>query len=221
MTSYDITSHDATRHNNATALLCTDHILARLHARLTLTPCSSIMIKLSPKRAAILTVPCIAHPPPHTFTTLDPTLTRLASASVGMGIPLGLASPDGREAPLYASDIPGSIFGMMGDDNASDWSLRKLPNLLRQLPESTQKRMVGITTPMIYAGMFGTVFSWHTEDQSLSSLNYLHTGAPKSWYGIKPSDAFRSVMSCPVQSCPAMSHVYSYEFGFATATSNR
>ena len=108
---------------------------------------------------------------------------------------LGLASPDTRDAPLYASDVPGSIFGMMGDDNASDWSLRKLPNLLRQLPESTQKRMIGITTPMVYAGMFGTVFSWHTEDQSLSSLNYLHTGAPKSWYGIKPSDAFRSVSS--------------------------
>ena len=71
-------------------------------------------------------------------------------------------------------------------------NFHQLPNLLRMLPESTQKRMVGVTTPMIYAGMFGTVFSWHTEDQSLSSLNYLHTGAPKSWYGIKPSDAFRS-----------------------------
>ena len=42
----------------------------------------------------------------------------------------------------------------------------------------------GITTPMLYFGMWRAMFAIHTEDQDLFSINYLHYGAPKAWYVI-------------------------------------
>lgn len=41
---------------------------------------------------------------------------------------------------------------------------------------------------MVYIGMLFSWFAWHVEDHELHSLNYLHTGAPKTWYAV-PGDA--------------------------------
>ena len=49
--------------------------------------------------------------------------------------------------------------------------------------------MAGITVPYLYIGGYGTVFAWHTEDLDMSSINYLHHGAPKFWYVIGCEDA--------------------------------
>lgn len=45
----------------------------------------------------------------------------------------------------------------------------------------------GVTSPMVYIGMLYSWFAWHIEDHELHSLNFLHTGAPKTWYAV-PSD---------------------------------
>jgi hypothetical protein len=38
------------------------------------------------------------------------------------------------------------------------------------------KGISGITRPMTYVGMLFSSFCWHTEDNYLHSINYLHTG---------------------------------------------
>lgn len=50
----------------------------------------------------------------------------------------------------------------------------------------------GITSPMLYLGALFATFYWHVEDHSMHSINYLHAGAAKTWYGIPShgADAF-------------------------------
>ncbi|WCJ19298.1 Lysine-specific demethylase JMJ705 [Euphorbia peplus] len=48
----------------------------------------------------------------------------------------------------------------------------------------------GVTSPMIYIGMLFSWFAWHVEDHELHSMNFLHTGSPKTWYSIPGDYAF-------------------------------
>lgn len=42
----------------------------------------------------------------------------------------------------------------------------------------------GVTSPVLHAGMLFTAEPWHTADHDLYAVSYLHTGAPKVWYGV-------------------------------------
>lgn len=70
----------------------------------------------------------------------------------------------------------------------SCWNMRVMArspgSLLRYMPDEVP----GVTSPMVYIGMLFSWFAWHVEDHELHSLNYLHTGAPKTWYAV-PGDA--------------------------------
>lgn len=76
------------------------------------------------------------------------------------------------------------------------WNLTNLANMsgsvLRFLPE----HVTGVTVPWVYVGMLYATFCWHNEDDYLYSVNYHHTGAPKTWYGIPgpKSEQFERVM---------------------------
>uniref|UniRef100_A0A2C9VA65 JmjC domain-containing protein n=1 Tax=Manihot esculenta TaxID=3983 RepID=A0A2C9VA65_MANES len=73
-----------------------------------------------------------------------------------------------EETAEYAINVDGSAFSSDPDDQlgASKWNLK------------------GVTNPMLYIGMVYSMFAWHVEDHYLFSINYDHTGAPKTWYGV-------------------------------------
>eukprot|EP01103_Thecamoeba_quadrilineata_P007435 TRINITY_DN17313_c0_g1_i1.p1 TRINITY_DN17313_c0_g1~~TRINITY_DN17313_c0_g1_i1.p1 ORF type:complete len:782 (-),score=154.41 TRINITY_DN17313_c0_g1_i1:14-2359(-) len=75
------------------------------------------------------------------------------------------------------------------------WNLNELPFLPDSLLKTTPD-VAGITRPMLYIGMLFSSFCWHNEDNYLFSINYLHMGAPKTWYGVpgSQSEAFEEAM---------------------------
>jgi len=86
--------------------------------------------------------------------------------------------------PVYGADIAGSLF--TPDD---PWSFDTVlsNDLLRMLPS----KINGVNTSMLYFGSFRALFAYHVEDYDLYSINYLHSGACKSWYSIPPSQRSR------------------------------
>lgn len=87
-------------------------------------------------------------------------------------------------APLYGADSPGTLF----DTECEEWNVANLPSLLHAMPG---EGVPGVSLPFLYFGQWKSMFSWHIEDVNLYSINYLHFGSPKQWYGIAPRDAAR------------------------------
>ncbi|PNS14522.1 hypothetical protein CAC42_3808 [Sphaceloma murrayae] len=85
--------------------------------------------------------------------------------------------------PMYAADMPGSLF----TDGIDTWNVAKLENLLDVLGT----KVPGVNTAYLYMGMWKATFAWHLEDVDLYSINYIHFGAPKQWYSISQEDARR------------------------------
>mmetsp|Transcript_25505 Transcript_25505/g.32484 ORF Transcript_25505/g.32484 Transcript_25505/m.32484 type:complete len:701 (-) Transcript_25505:1209-3311(-) len=85
----------------------------------------------------------------------------------------------------YGSDLDvkshGSGFHV---DSSNPWNLNILPTLPKSLLRFLPEHVSGITIPMMYVGMLFSTFCWHVEDDYLFSINFLHTGAPKLWYGV-------------------------------------
>ncbi|KAL5110630.1 Lysine-specific demethylase 5B [Taenia crassiceps] len=80
------------------------------------------------------------------------------------------------------------------DYYSSPWNLNNLAkntlSALHYLPNNALK------SPSCYVGMVFSYFCWHTEDHWSFSINYLHTGEPKTWYGVPGAfaDAFEVAM---------------------------
>ena len=78
------------------------------------------------------------------------------------------------------------------EDDLSKFSLMKVNvhnnSLLQFTKQDESNQISGITVPWFYFGMLYSTFCWHVEDLYLYSLNYLHEGSPKFWYGISHLD---------------------------------
>jgi len=119
----------------------------------------------------------------------------------------------------YGADIhsikKGSGFPRMCDQNRKkmtqdeinyakhSWNLNNLPVLEQSLLRSISGDISGMKVPWVYVGMCFSAFCWHIEDHWTYSINYLHWGDPKTWYGVPRADAekFEAVMH---QSAPEL-----------------
>jgi len=109
----------------------------------------------------------------------------------------------------YANDMAGSAFVPMKEKKTGEvvsgsgsggagagaatvgdsaWNMRGVARANGSLLRFMKEDIPGVTSPMVYVAMMFSWFAWHVEDHDLHSLNYLHLGAGKTWYGV-PRDA--------------------------------
>ncbi|CAI9772995.1 unnamed protein product [Fraxinus pennsylvanica] len=72
----------------------------------------------------------------------------------------------------------------------SPWNLQVVARSSGSLTRFMPDDIPGVTSPMVYVGMLFSWFAWHVEDHELHSLNFLHMGAPKTWYAVPGDYAF-------------------------------
>ncbi|CAK9143493.1 unnamed protein product [Ilex paraguariensis] len=95
----------------------------------------------------------------------------------------------------YANDMPGSAFVPLSGKKSretgeavtvgeTEWNMRGVSRAKGSLLRFMKDDIPGVTSPMVYIAMLFSWFAWHVEDHDLHSLNYLHTGTGKTWYGV-------------------------------------
>ncbi|GIY16831.1 lysine-specific demethylase 4C [Caerostris extrusa] len=89
--------------------------------------------------------------------------------------------------PIYGADVSGSLY----DDDVNEFNIQHLNTILDLVKNDYKIQIEGVNTAYLYFGMWKTTFAWHTEDMDLYSINYLHFGAPKSWYVVPPEHGRR------------------------------
>uniref|UniRef100_A0A8C5A804 [histone H3]-trimethyl-L-lysine(4) demethylase n=1 Tax=Gadus morhua TaxID=8049 RepID=A0A8C5A804_GADMO len=103
----------------------------------------------------------------------------------------------------YGADIASKEFGsgfpvkngqveVSGDDETyltSGWNLNNMPVLDASVLTHVTADICGMKLPWLYVGMCFSSFCWHIEDHWSYSINYLHWGEPKTWYGAPGSAA--------------------------------
>lgn len=85
-------------------------------------------------------------------------------------------------APIYGADVCGTLT----DPDVKEWNINSLGTILDFVNDDYGIKIDGVNTAYLYFGMWKTTFAWHTEDMDLYSINYLHLGAPKTWYSVAP-----------------------------------
>ncbi|XP_012773273.2 lysine-specific demethylase 5C isoform X2 [Maylandia zebra] len=71
------------------------------------------------------------------------------------------------------------------------WNLNVMPVLEQSLLCHINGDISGMKVPWLYVGMVFSAFCWHIEDHWSYSINYLHWGEPKTWYGVPSMAAER------------------------------
>ncbi|XP_076897466.1 putative lysine-specific demethylase JMJ16 [Bidens hawaiensis] len=98
------------------------------------------------------------------------------------------------ETGTFGSGFPKEAYQVAGSDTKytrSGWNLNNLPRLQGSLLTYESSDISGVLVPWLYIGMCFSSFCWHVEDHHLYSMNYMHFGAPKMWYGVPGKDAIK------------------------------
>uniref|UniRef100_A0A8C2UC82 Lysine-specific demethylase 5A n=1 Tax=Coturnix japonica TaxID=93934 RepID=A0A8C2UC82_COTJA len=98
----------------------------------------------------------------------------ISSKDFGSGFPV----KDGRRKLMPEEE----------DYALSGWNLNNMPILEQSVLAHINADISGMKVPWLYVGMCFSSFCWHIEDHWSYSINYLHWGEPKTWYGV-PSHA--------------------------------
>lgn len=103
----------------------------------------------------------------------------------------------------------------------SAWNLNRLARVRGSLLRFVRHTLPGITDPMLYVGMLFSTFCWHTEDNYLASINYLHGGAPKVWYGVPSAHRARFETLMRAQHAPLFAQQPNLLYQLVTTLSPR
>lgn len=110
-----------------------------------------------------------------------------------------IEQPTDEVEVLYGADLETGVFGSgfphQSSSEVSDpyemsgWNLNNFPRLPGSLLCFESADISGVQVPWLYVGMCFSSFCWHVEDHHLYSLNYIHFGDHKVWYGVPGSHA--------------------------------
>ncbi|CAD7695288.1 unnamed protein product [Ostreobium quekettii] len=93
----------------------------------------------------------------------------------------------------YGNDVEGTGFLPPGDGSHTlsntRWNLKELAKDKGSVLRHIKGEYPGISQPMLYVGSLFATFYWHVEDHFMHSINFMHCGAPKTWYGVPGSYA--------------------------------
>lgn len=89
----------------------------------------------------------------------------------------------------FPKSIPGTQSGEVDPYVTSGWNLNNFARLPGSVLSYEGGDISGVLVPWLYLGMCFSSFCWHVEDHHFYSLNYMHWGEPKVWYGVPGSAA--------------------------------
>lgn len=95
---------------------------------------------------------------------------------------------------------------MLGDDQQyadSNWNLNNLPVVEESVLGYINADISGMKIPWMYVGMCFATFCWHNEDHWSYSINYLHWGESKTWYGV-PGTSAEKLETCMKRAAPEL-----------------
>ncbi|THV08208.1 hypothetical protein K435DRAFT_824791 [Dendrothele bispora CBS 962.96] len=107
-------------------------------------------------------------------------------------------SPDETVEVEYGADIHSTTHGSamptletfpLNPYAKDSWNLNNIPVLSESLLRYIKSDISGMTVPWTYVGMTFSTFCWHNEDHYTYSVNFMHWGETKTWYGVPGEDA--------------------------------